>query len=277
MSTITVDEVLRVIESTPTITIPEVAASRPPTVAVLEEIIATIRTELGLQSPNVVTLHALMVEMQTTQARLMEQAAKEIRETGQTTQLGKTPEKIAETVAKIRRMTGEVAAGSQAIALRLAQGIESPADTLPIDVVDNEATPGDDEKMSATTDKDYIDAKLAAATAQMIGDIKTANAIADGRLATIEARTDGRIASIEEKMIANFARFDATLHKSTADTVKWVAGTVLALGVIGISLMTFLLNNVAPKGPAAAPAPIIIYAQPTPAAPTTPQAPTAKP
>lgn len=134
----------------------------------------------------------------------------------------------------------------------------------------------EDQTMSTTTDKDYIDAKLLAATNQMIGDIKTANAIADGRLATIEARTDGRIASIEEKMIANFARFDATLHKSTADTVKWVAGTVLALGVIGISLMTFLLNNVAPKAPAAAPTPIIIYAQPTPAAPPTPQAPAAK-
>ncbi|MCY0910888.1 hypothetical protein [Massilia antarctica] len=120
--------------------------------------------------------------------------------------------------------------------------------------------------MNATTDKDYIDAKLLAATNQMIGDIKAANAASDGRLATIDARMDGRIASIESKMDANFARFDATLQKSTADTVKWVAGVVMGLGVIGISLMTFLLNNVVPKASSTPPAPIIIYAQPAPAA-----------
>lgn len=149
----------------------------------------------------------------------------------------------------------------------LTPPIEEIATPSPTPVDTSPAT-DEDGTMNATTDKDYIDAKLLAATNQMIGDIKAANAASDGRLATIDARMDGRIASIESKMDANFARFEATIQKSTADTVKWVAGIVMGLGVIGISLMTFLLNNVAPKAPSTspAPAPIIIYAQPSPPA-----------
>ena len=131
--------------------------------------------------------------------------------------------------------------------------------------------------MSATTDKDYIDARLKAMSDSLDQRLETAAAKSDGRLEVIETRMDARVEAIDAKLAAGqasmeqllarkFAEFDSTLHKSTADTVKWVAGTVLALGVIGISLMTFLLNNVAPKAPAAAPAPLIFYGQPAPAA-----------
>ncbi|MFZ4875666.1 hypothetical protein ACL9RI_11305 [Janthinobacterium sp. Mn2066] len=72
---------------------------------------------------------------------------------------------------------------------------------------------------------------------------------------------------MELLLARKFAEFDATLHKSTADTVKWVAGIVMGLGVIGISLMTFLLNNVPPKTPPPPPAPVVIYAQPAPTLP----------
>lgn len=153
-------------------------------------------------------------------------------------------------------------------------------------VVDNLPTKEEDQAMSATTDKDYIDARLKAMSDSLDQRLETAAAKSDGRLEIIETRMDARVEAIDAKLAAGqasmeqllarkFAEFDSTLHKSTADTVKWVAGTVLALGVIGISLMTFLLNNVAPKAPAAAPAPLIIYAQPTPAA-APPVAPTTK-
>lgn len=273
MSTITVDEVLRVIESTPIIIVPEVVASRPPTVAVLEEIIAAIRTELDLQSPNVVTLHALMIEMQTTQARLMHQAAKEIRETGQTTQLGTTPEQIKETVAKIQRLTKNVVADSEALTLRLTQGIGSST----AGTVDNAAMPSDDEKMNATTDKDYIDARLKAMSDSLDQRLETAAAKSDGRLEVIETRMDGRIASIESSMRASFAEFGAAQSKNNADVLKWIVAT--GLTVIGISLtaLTFIITNARPKAPAAPTAPLVIYAQPAPVAPATPQAPTTKP
>lgn len=295
MSTITVDEVLRVIESTPTIIVPEVAASRPPTVAVLEEIIAAIRTELDLQSPNVVTLHALMIEMQTTQARLMHQAAKEIRETGQTTQLGTTPEQIKETVAKIQRLTKNVVAGSEALTLRLTQGIGSST----AGTVDNAAMPSDDEKMNATTDKDYIDARLKAMSDSLDQRLETAAAKSDGRLEVIETRMDARMAALDAKLAtgiaamdakldANFARFESMLHKSTADihkattdTLSRVIAIVSGLVGVGIAVIVLVINNMAPKPASVASAPVVIYAQPAPPTTTTPPqvlpAPAAKP
>lgn len=97
-----------------------------------------------------------------------------------------------------------------------------------------------------TPSREEIDARLETAAAKM-----------DGRIEVIEIRMDGRLASIEAKMEANFARFDSALHKTTADTVKWVVGTIVAVGAVGLSIMTFLINNIAPKV-AAQPAPIII-------------------
>ena len=79
----------------------------------------------------------------------------------------------------------------------------------------------------------------------------------NARLETIETRMDGRLSSIEQMIGTKFAQFDSTLQKNNADTIKWVAGTVLAVGTIGLSLMIFLIGNVAPKS-IGAPAPIVI-------------------
>ena len=67
-------------------------------------------------------------------------------------------------------------------------------------------------------------------------------------------------------MDAQFARFEASLQKSQADTLKWVVGIVLLLGTIGLAIMTFLFNNVTAKVPAVAP-PIVITI-PMPSQPT---------
>ncbi|MGK5049483.1 hypothetical protein ACQ4WP_26845 [Janthinobacterium sp. GB4P2] len=125
-----------------------------------------------------------------------------------------------------------------------------------------------DEQMSAPTEKDYINAKLEAAAAK-----------ADGRLEALEARIDGRLASIESKMDTKFAELRTDMHKGTAELVKWVVGTAIAMAAVAITVMTFVLNNAVPKAPAAPPAqpqPIVIYAQPAPPA-AAPPAPAAKP
>ena len=88
----------------------------------------------------------------------------------------------------------------------------------------------------------------------------------NARLETIETRMDGRLSSIEHMIGTKFAEFDATLHKTNADMIKWVAGTVIAVGAAGLALMTFLINNITPKS-SAAPAPIIITV-PSTSAPT---------
>jgi hypothetical protein len=95
--------------------------------------------------------------------------------------------------------------------------------------------------------------------------------VMNARLETIETRMDGRLLSIEHMIGTKFAEFDATLHKTNADTIKWVAGSVIAVGAAGLALMTFLINNITPK-PAATPAPIIITVPPTTAPAAAPAA-----
>lgn len=79
----------------------------------------------------------------------------------------------------------------------------------------------------------------------------------DGRLASIELTLENGISSLQTNMDAQFARFEASMHRSQADTVKWVVGIVLLLGTIGLAIMTFLFNNVTTKVATVAP-PIII-------------------
>ncbi len=79
----------------------------------------------------------------------------------------------------------------------------------------------------------------------------------DGRLASFEVTLENGISSLQTNMDAQFARFEASMHKSQADTIKWVVGIVLLLGTIGLANMTFLFNKVTPKVATAAP-PIII-------------------
>lgn len=65
----------------------------------------------------------------------------------------------------------------------------------------------------------------------------------------------------------------ADLRECFSRAIKWVVGTAVGLGVAAITVMTFVLNNAAPK-PASAQPPIIINI-PQPVAP--PPAPPSKP
>ena len=76
------------------------------------------------------------------------------------------------------------------------------------------------------------------------------------RLARIETRLDG----IEARMATK-----ADLAELASTMVKWIVGAASGLGIAGITVMTFVLNNATPKASSAPPAPIIINV-PTPAA-----------
>ena len=60
-----------------------------------------------------------------------------------------------------------------------------------------------------------------------------------------------------------FAEANALLHKSAADSFKWLMGVVIAIGAVWIGSVTVIVNRPAP---AAAPAPLVIYTQPAPVA-----------
>jgi hypothetical protein len=94
------------------------------------------------------------------------------------------------------------------------------------------------------------------------------------RLTKIEVRLE------QTATKADISDVKAGLHEQTSTMVKWIVGTVSGLGLAGITIMTFVLNNAVPKSapaaPAAPPAPIIIYAQPAPVA-APPAAPPVKP
>ena len=79
------------------------------------------------------------------------------------------------------------------------------------------------------------------------------------RLTRIETRLDNTATK------ADVAELRAEISDTKADLVKWIVGTAIGLGVAGITVMTFVLNNAAPKAsiaPAQQPIIINIPAQP---------------
>lgn len=85
-----------------------------------------------------------------------------------------------------------------------------------------------------------------------------------------EARTelraiDVRLTKIETRLDSTATKADVADLGSTM--VKWIVGTVSGLGIAGITVMTFVLNNATPRSaPAGQSQPIVIYAQPAPVA-----------
>ncbi|NHZ96964.1 hypothetical protein [Massilia sp. CCM 8734] len=129
---------------------------------------------------------------------------------------------------------------TQASALSLRAPVDKRADAI-------------EDRTMTSPSREEVDAKL-----------KTIETKVDGRLAAIELTLESGISSLKTNMDAHsasidaqFARFEASMHKSQADTVKWVVGIVLILGTIGLAIMTFLFNNVVTKAPAVVP-PIVI-------------------
>lgn len=91
------------------------------------------------------------------------------------------------------------------------------------------------------------------------------------RLTKIETRLDQTATKAD--VVGTVGALQVEMHKGFADMIKWVVGTGVLLGVAAITVMTFVLNNAVPKSLVAQPAPIIIYAQPSPVGPAQPPAP----
>jgi hypothetical protein len=88
--------------------------------------------------------------------------------------------------------------------------------------------------------------------------------VMEARLQTIETDMGGRIATLEARIDGKFAELRTDMHKGFADMTKWIVATVLGVGVLSITIMTFVMNNAIPKAPAASPTPIVVYASPAP-------------
>lgn len=110
--------------------------------------------------------------------------------------------------------------------------------------------------MGTATEKDYIDAKPE----------------------TIDTKMDGRLSSYGAVVDSKFSVLRSDMHKGFADMTKWIVGTVVGVAAVSVTIMTCVLNNATPKGPAPSQVPIVIYAAPpVAAAATTTAAPPAGP
>jgi len=88
-------------------------------------------------------------------------------------------------------------------------------------------------------------------------------AVTGERLARIEARLDQTATKADLSDLR--AELRAEIHSSANDTIRWIVGMGIGLGVTGITIITFVLNNATPKVTPAPGAPITIYTQPAPA------------
>lgn len=94
-------------------------------------------------------------------------------------------------------------------------------------------------------------------------------AVTGERLARIESRLDQTATKADLSDLR--AELRAEIHSSANDTIRWIVGVGIGLGVAGITIITFVLNNASPKVPPAPAVPITIYAQPAPATAQAPQ------
>jgi roadblock/LC7 domain-containing protein len=107
----------------------------------------------------------------------------------------------------------------------------------------------------------------------------------DAKLAASEAKVDARLAHFDTSiktgftelraemanMRAEMADMRAEVQKGIADIIKWGILAALGFATATVSILTFVINNVAPKQ-AAQPVPIVITV-PSAASPTAVQAP----
>lgn len=231
-----------------------------PSLAIIRELFNIIIEEINSTKPNIKALTSAFPHFQ--------KICQDFLDSCNAARIGSEDidelKRLGEAIVSIGEMNTDLADrfATRLKELKASATLAQPAEQK----IDNPPAKADDEPMSATTDKDYIDAKLLAITAQLVGDIKAANAATDGRLALIEKSIDGKLEAIGHQLAAQVADMKAAASARGTDNVKWMAGTMITLAALSMAYMTFLVNNASPKAPATAPAPIIIYAQPAPTA-----------
>lgn len=142
--------------------------------------------------------------------------------------------------------------------------------------------------MNATTDKDYIDAKLEGTSAYLLGEIRAANAEYVGNLKEYQAQSIARMEMLEltikagmkstqDELMTKLALIEATNYRLQSDIIKWVMGAVISGTAVTISFTSVMLNSSGHKSTPSAPVPIVVYAQPAPAAQAVPAPPQNRP
>ena len=126
-----------------------------------------------------------------------------------------------------------------------------------------------------TPTREEMDAKFDAFDTRVSYGLRALEEKIDTRFAQFEAKTEARFAQFEVRFAqfearveARFARFENEMLRTMMGFAKWMVGTTIALGAVGITAMVFVLNNAIPKA-APAPAPIVINL-PAPSAPARP-------
>lgn len=121
------------------------------------------------------------------------------------------------------------------------------------------------EEIDMTTPtRDEINAKLATTEAK----IAASEAKVEAKLAEFDSSVKTGFAELR----ADFAKMQAESHKNTIDIIKWGIGVSLTMVAVTISVLTFVVKTSSgddsakrtPPTAQAAPAPIVIYAQPAP-------------
>lgn len=108
------------------------------------------------------------------------------------------------------------------------------------------------------------------------------------RLARIESRLEdtvtkadlaGQVGELKAELAEKVGELKSDIHRTANETIRWIVGMGVGLGVAAITIITFVLNYATPKAPVTpvtSAAPITIYTQPvTPAVPA-PSAPAPK-
>ena len=93
----------------------------------------------------------------------------------------------------------------------------------------------------------------------------------DAKFAAAEARVDARLANLEAAMRIGFAelrveieRLQITMHKNTANLIKWLVITALGFATLTIGILTFVINSSRQAEPRAATTVQRMSNQPTP-------------
>ncbi|CAN7304353.1 hypothetical protein LJR289_001514 [Pseudoduganella sp. LjRoot289] len=144
--------------------------------------------------------------------------------------------------------------------------------------------------MAASTDKDYIDAKLEGTSAHLLGEVRLANAEFAGNLKEYQAQSIARmdmldqtiksgILSARDELNTKLALIEANVYRVQSEIIRWVVGAIIGGAAVTISATSFLLSSAGLKCPPASAAPVVVYAQPAPAeaAPATQAVPANRP
>lgn len=78
---------------------------------------------------------------------------------------------------------------------------------------------------------------------------------------SVKEYIDARFETINATMDAGFSKLRSEMHEAFADQLKWFVGTMIAMFVATVAVMTFLFNNLAariPQQPVSPSAPIVI-------------------